>query len=130
MRPLLLLGVIAVAALSHTARAQTPARSSNDCIARQAAATTGGVTTKFESVKVPSGNPVIRLAPGEPHNFVVRVVVDATGRPDSSTIELPAELDTASANAIRRVYPSWRFIPAMIGSCPVSQVVTAKLSRQ
>lgn len=126
-----MLGVIAVAAVSHTARAQTTSpKSSNDCIARQAAATTGGVTTPIVSAKLPSGNPVIRLAPGEPRNFVVRMIVDTAGRPDSSTIELPAELDTASSNSIRRVLPGWRFIPAMVGSCPYRQVVNVRISRQ
>jgi hypothetical protein len=124
------LGFIALAVLSNTARAQTTTTRPADCVARMAAASTGGKTTTIESVKVPSGNPMPGLAAGEPAKFFVSVLVDAAGRADSTTIQLPAELDSYSANSIRSVLPSWRFVPAQVGSCPVPQVVKLTFSRK
>jgi hypothetical protein len=95
-----------------------------------AAAGTGGRTTTIESVKVPAGNPMPALAAGEPAKFFVSVLVDASGRPDSTTIQLPAELDSYSANSIRNVLPGWRFVPAQVGSCPVPQVVKLSFTRK
>jgi hypothetical protein len=71
-----------------------------------------------------------RLPAGEPQTFDVFVLVDTTGRADSTTIRLPAGLDEYSANAIRNVLPGWRFVPAMVGACPVRQVVKLTFSRQ
>jgi hypothetical protein len=125
------LGLIAFAALSHTARAQgTSARTPADCVSRAAAGEAGGKTTTIESVKVPAGNPMPGLGAGEPSKFVVSVLVDTAGRPDSTTIQLPAGLDDYSANAIRNVLPGWHFVPAQVGACPVKQVVKLTFSRK
>ena len=125
------IGFIALAALSPSAQAQTTsARNSPDCVTRAAAAGSGGKTTTIESVKVPAGNPMPGLAAGEPNKFFVSVLVDITGRPDSTTIQLPAELDSYSANSIRSVLPAWRFIPAQVGACPVPQVVKLTFTRK
>lgn len=87
-------------------------------------------TTPIESVKLPAGNPMPQLAAGEPAKFQVSVLVDTTGRADSTTIQLPAGLDDYSANSIRKVLPSWSFIPAMVGACPVRQVLKLTFSRK
>jgi hypothetical protein len=126
-----ILGIIALTALSNTAGAQaTTAKTSTDCVSRDAAASTGGKTTTIESVKVPAGNPMPPLAAGEPDKFSVSVLVDTNGRPDSTTIQLPAGLDSYSANSIRNVLPGWHFVPAQVGSCPVPQVVKLTFSRK
>jgi hypothetical protein len=123
--------LIALAALSNSARAQgTSAKSSSGCVERAAAAMSDPRTTPIESVKLPAGNPMPPLAAGEPAKFEVFVVVDTSGRADSATIRLPAGLDDYSSNSIRKVLPGWRFIPAMVGSCPVRQELKLTFSRK
>jgi hypothetical protein len=58
------------------------------------------------------------------------VGLEAVGRADSTTIQLPAGLDYLSVNAIRSVLPAWRFIPAYLGGCAVKQVVRLTFSRK
>lgn len=71
-----------------------------------------------------------QLAAGEPAKFQVSVLIDTTGRADSTTIQLPAGLDEFSSNSIRKVLPDWRFIPATVGTCPVRQVLKLTFLRK
>jgi hypothetical protein len=131
MRITTILGFIALTTLSQTAFAQGPAtKTPLGCVERAAEAMSNPRTTPIESVKLPAGNPMPPIAPGEPQKFVVSVLVDTTGRADSATIQLPAGLDDYSANSIRKVLPGWRFIPAMVGACPVRQVLKLTFSRK
>lgn len=125
-----ILAAVIFLALSSGANAQTGAKDSRDCVARMAAATIGGPTTTIESVKIQPGNRMPGLPPGEPSRFVVSVLVDTAGRADTTVIQLPPELDAFSANAIRTVLPSWSFVPAHVGSCPIKQVVKLTFSRK
>ena len=86
-------------------------------------------TTPITSVRLPAGNTMPRLPVGEPQTFEVFALIDTTGRADSTTIRLPAQLDEYSANLIRNLLPGWRFIPAMVGACPVRQVVKVTFTR-
>ena len=114
--------------LSLTAQAQT-----RDCVASMAASdggrTSTGRSTTIESVKLQPDNRMPGLPKGEPSQFVVSVVVDTVGRADSTTIQLPAGLDSFSENAIRNVLPGWRFIPAHVGACPVRQALRMTFTR-
>ena len=130
MKLLTVLVSLACVALSGTAGAQAAPQKSSDCVARMAAASSGGRTTSIESVKVPAGNPMPPFAAGEPGKYVVAVLVDTAGRADSTTIQIPAGLDSYSANSIRRVLPAWHFVPAQVGSCPVQQVVKLTFTRK
>jgi hypothetical protein len=126
-----ILAVAGFLALAHTAHAQaTPAKDSRDCVARMAAASQGGPTTIIESAKLQPGNPMPGLPAGEPSRFVVSVLVDEAGHADTTAIQLPQELDSFSANAIRTVLPNWRFVPAQVGTCPVKQVVKLTFQRK
>ncbi len=100
-----------------------------DCVARMAALPGRGTTT-IDAARLQPGNRMPGLPPGEPSRFVVSVVVDTVGRADSTTIQLPAGLDSFSVNAIRTVLPAWRFIPARLGGCPVKQVVRLTFLRK
>jgi hypothetical protein len=119
-----------VCGLSH----RTYAQASRDCVARMAASeggrTSTGRSTIIEAAKLQPESQMPGLPAGEPSRFVVSVVVDTVGRADSTTIQLPVELDAFSANAIRTVVPTWRFVPARIGACPVKQVVKLTFTRK
>jgi hypothetical protein len=123
------LALVCFLGFSFTAQAQTP-----DCVARMAASDGGrtptGRSTTIESVKLQPGNQMPGLPAGEPSRFVVSVLVDTLGRADSTTIQLPAGLDSFSVNAIRNVLPTWRFIPAQLGKCPVKQVLKLTFTRK
>jgi len=123
------LALVCFLGFSFTAQAQAP-----DCIARMAAAegdrTSTGRSTTIESVKLQPGNQMPGLPAGEPNRFVVSVLVDTLGRADSTTIQLPAGLDSFSVKAIRNVLPTWRFIPAQLGKCPVKQVLKLTFTRK
>ena len=118
-----------VCGLSHRAYAQA----SSDCISRMAASEGGrtptGRSTTIETAKLEPGNRMPGLPTREPHRFVVSVVVDTAGRADSTTIQLPAELDSFAVSEIRSVIPTWHFIPARLGPCPVKQVMRLTFSR-
>jgi hypothetical protein len=129
MRFFIALCFLASVALSRPAHAQAARRDSADCVARLAASE-GGKTTAIDAARLLADNKMPGLPRGEPSRFVVSVVVDALGRADSTTIQLPSELDSYSANVIRAVVPGWRFSPARIGTCPVRQVVRLTLQRQ
>jgi hypothetical protein len=125
------LAPIALASLSHAAHAQaSSARTSQGCIERAAATISNPRTTSIESAKLPAGNRMPGLPAGQPQTFEVFVLVDTTGRADSTTIRLSPGLDDQSVKAIRNVLPGWRFFPAMVGACPVRQVVKVRFSRQ
>ena len=108
----------------------TPRTASLDCVDRMAAVEGNRSSTTIDVVKLQPGNRMPGLPPGEPSRFVVSVVVDTVGRADSTTIQLPAGLDSFSVNAIRSVLPAWRFIPAHLGGCAVKQVVRLTFSRK
>ena len=123
------LALVCFLGFSLTAQAQAP-----DCVARMAASDGGrtptGRSTIVESAKLQPDNRMPGLPAGEPNRFIVSVLVDTVGRADSTTIQLPVELDTFSANAIRNVLPTWRFVPARIGVCPVKQVLKLTFTRK
>lgn len=114
---------------SLAAQAQT-----RDCVARVASSdggrTSTGRSTVIEAVKLQPDNRMPGLPKGEPSQFVVSVVVDSTGHADSTTIQIPAGLDSFSENAIRGAIPGWRFIPARVGGCPVRQLLKMTFTRQ
>ena len=108
----------------------TPRAAPLDCVERMARVEGNRSSTTIDVVKLQPGNRMPGLPPGEPSRFVVSVVVDTVGRADSTTIQLPAGLDSLSVNAIRSVIPAWHFIPARIYGCPIKQVVRLTFSRK
>ena len=117
---------ISLPARSHAA----PRAAALDCVDRMAHVEGNRASTMIDVVKLEPGNRMPGLPPGEPSRFIVSVVVDTVGRADSTTIQLPAGLDSVSVNAIRNVLPAWRFIPAHLGGCAVKQVVRLTFSRK
>ena len=116
---------------SLPAHSQAPPRKASlDCADRMAAVEGNRSSTTIDVVKLQPGNRMPGLPPGEPSRFVVSVVVDTMGRADSTTIQLPAGLDSLSVYAIRTVLPAWRFVPARIYGCPLKQVVRLTFSRK
>lgn len=99
-----------------------------DCVARRAADSRNG-TTMFDAAKLESGIPGAALPISEPHRFTVSIVVDTVGHADPATLQVPAEVDAATVDVLRKVLPAWRFSPARLGGCPVKQVVRLTFSR-
>lgn len=99
-----------------------------DCIARMAD-TPGRGTSTIEAARLLPGNPMPGFLPSAPRRIVISVVVDTAGRADPTTLQVPAELDSAGVNGIRTVLPAWRFTPARVSGCPVKQVVRVTFSR-
>jgi quercetin dioxygenase-like cupin family protein len=99
-----------------------------DCVSRMAALPGQG-TTMIVAARLQPGNPMPALPPGGPRRYTVSVVVDTVGRADPATLQVPADLDSISVNAIRTVLPAWNFTPARLGQCPVKQVVRLTFSR-
>lgn len=127
----------ALAAPAYIAPAQPTALSApayiapaggGDCISRMAN-TPGRGTSTIETAKLLPGNPMPGFLPSAPRRIVISVVVDSAGRADLTTLQVPAELDTAGVNGLRTVLPSWRFVPARVSGCPVKQVVKVTFTR-
>jgi len=123
------LALICFLGFSLTAQGQ-----GRDCVARVAASdggrTSTGRSTIIEPARLQADNRMPGLVMGEPKQFVVSVEVDSLGRADSTTIQLPANLDAFASNAIRNAVPGWRFVPAKLAGCPVKQVVRLSFTRK
>jgi hypothetical protein len=81
------------------------------------------VDAKPLSTNKPAPYPDEELDDGEDGEAVLRVVVDASGTPRISTLEVLHATTPAFALAAGRALTEYKFVPAHVGSCPVPQVV-------
>jgi hypothetical protein len=81
------------------------------------------VDTKPLSTNKPALYPDEEVDDGEDGEVALRVVVDASGTPRISTLEVLHATTPAFAVAAGRALTEYRFVPAHVGSCPVPQVV-------
>jgi hypothetical protein len=73
--------------------------------------------------------PVLGIVGGAPTgNSFVQFVVDSTGRVDTASVQLPAEVGKAAATSVRSVLPRIRFSPARVAGTPVCELLRMQVS--